>query len=83
MGIEPSSLHQFIYLFKQEQPSHNLDYNVVVRGVRPDIEIDEFAAEITTQDIEFRSITRIFANNGEKTHMVRIFSTTETRQAGY
>ena len=60
-------------LRKQPQTPHKVDYNVVVRGVHPSIETDEFASELSAEGLKFKSILRIFTPTGERTHMMRIF----------
>ena len=58
---------------QQPQTQHKVDYNVVVRGVHPSIEADEFASELSSEGLKFKSVLRIFTPTGERTHMIRIF----------
>ena len=49
------------------------DWNAVIRGVDPDINLDDFNKELTEHGIKFRRTTRITTPNGDKTHMIRIY----------
>ena len=49
------------------------DWNAVIRGVDPEIDIPEFEKELKEHNISYRKIIRIVTANGDKTHMLRIF----------
>ena len=49
------------------------DWNAVIRGVDPDIDIADFDKELVEHGIKFRRTSRITTTNGDKTHMVRIY----------
>ena len=59
------------------------DWNAVIRGVDPEIDIADFETELRDHGIKFRRTNRITTPNGDKTHMVRIFFEDEesTREA--
>ena len=51
------------------------DWNAVIRGVGPDIELDDFETAMNEHGITFRRTSRIIAQNGDKTHMVEFILT--------
>ena len=59
------------------------DWNAVIRGVDPEIDIQDFEKEMKEHGIQFRKMNRIVTPNGDKTHMIRVFFEDEnsTKQA--
>ena len=48
------------------------DWNPVIRGVDPEIDIQDFENEMKEHGIQFRKMNRIVTPNGDKTHMIRV-----------
>ena len=57
----------------QNNKTDTHEWNAVIKGVDPDITEDEFARELDDHEVDFKRIIRIFAPNGERTHLIRIF----------
>ena len=53
------------------------DWNAVIRGVDPDIELEDFETAMKEHDITFRRTSRIISQNGDTTHMIRIYFDTK------
>ena len=61
-------------------PNRNFtqDWNAVIRGVDPEIDLEDFNQELKDHQINFRKTVRITTPNGDKTHMIRIYFNEET-----
>ena len=49
------------------------DWNAVIRGMDPEIDLVDFNQELEDHHIKFRKTVRITTANGDKTHMIRIY----------
>ena len=49
------------------------DWNAVICGVDPEIDLVNFNRELEEHQIRFRKTMRITTASGDKTHMIRIF----------